>query len=242
MNRAYILKHLRKYPGLKARVRKIYYALNRITPGTITSDTLRGCITSERPVIMEIGSNDGEHTRLFSQLFPAARIYCFEPDPRAAARWKRNLGAQPHVQLFELAISDHCGEVQFFPSAGDERGDSGAHDASGSIRRPKEHLSISPEITFGARVVVPTLTLDAFCTQHHIDAIDLLWMDVQGAEIDVIRGGKHALSRTRFIYTEYSDLELYEGQLSLRALLRELPEFQVKVRYPEDVLLAHRGA
>ncbi|WP_283812796.1 FkbM family methyltransferase [Bradyrhizobium cytisi] len=57
-------------------------------------------------------------------------------------------------------------------------------------------------------------------------------MDVQGAESDVIAGGTHTLSNTRFIYTEYSDHELYEGQLSLQGILDLLPDFELIARYP----------
>ncbi len=60
-------------------------------------------------------------------------------------------------------------------------------------------------------------------------------MDVQGAEADVIAGGMQTVSNTRFIYTEYSDRELYEGQLSLRAILDLLPSFEVAAHYPRDV-------
>ncbi|EGE56154.1 nodulation protein [Rhizobium etli CNPAF512] len=60
-------------------------------------------------------------------------------------------------------------------------------------------------------------------------------MDVQGAEADVIAGGNQILMRTRYIYAEYSDHELYEGQLPLRAILELLPSFQVVVEYPRGV-------
>ena len=66
-------------------------------------------------------------------------------------------------------------------------------------------------------------------------------MDVQGAEIDVIRGGRNALKYTRYLYTEYSNKELYEGQISLKPLLDELIDFDVIVRYPDDILLKNKN-
>ncbi len=60
-------------------------------------------------------------------------------------------------------------------------------------------------------------------------------MDVQGAESDVIAAGRQTLGNTRFIYTEYSDKELYEGQLSLQAILDLLPSFEVVTKYPREV-------
>jgi hypothetical protein len=62
-------------------------------------------------------------------------------------------------------------------------------------------------------------------------------MDVQGAERDVLSGGKRTLERTRFLYTEYGEREMYEGQYTFKQLVNALPEFEVVTRYPADVLL-----
>ena len=64
---------------------------------------------------------------------------------------------------------------------------------------------------------------------------------MQGAEADLIRGGAEVLARTRLLYTEYSEVEMYEGQLDLRRLLELLPDFEPIVRWPTDVLLRNRS-
>jgi hypothetical protein len=56
----------------------------------------------------------------------------------------------------------------------------------------------------------------------------------------VTRGGLETLRRTRFLYTEYSDVELCGGQLPLDALLALPPPFEALARYPCDVLLENR--
>jgi hypothetical protein len=53
----------------------------------------------------------------------------------------------------------------------------------------------------------------------------------------MIRGGQRTLSRTRYLYTEYSDDELYEGQIGLRKILEMLPDFRVVELWQDDVLL-----
>ena len=60
---------------------------------------------------------------------------------------------------------------------------------------------------------------------------------MQGAEGDMIAGGQATLARTRYLYTEYSNEEIYEGEPTLEALLAMLPKFSVVKRYPSDVLL-----
>lgn len=88
---------------------------------------------------------------------------------------------------------------------------------------------------------VPTITLDSSCRQQRLESIDLIWADIRGVDGEMIRGGRHALSRTRYLYTEYSNDELHEGQVSLTVILRMLPNFRVVELWPENVLLENRS-
>ena len=56
----------------------------------------------------------------------------------------------------------------------------------------------------------------------------------------MIRGGRESLSRTRFLYTEFSDEELYEGQITLSGILELLPDFRIVEIWLDDVLLENR--
>ncbi|WP_349253296.1 FkbM family methyltransferase [Bradyrhizobium sp. CB3481] len=186
------------------------------------------------PVILDIGCNDGTDSQCFLFLCPKAQLYCFEPDPRAATRFKSNMNmCLDKVKLFEFAVSDRNGRIDFHPSNGD--GQAKAWDLSGSIRPPKNHLTEYGWVRFDHPISVETRRLDDWCSEANLNQIDLIWMDVQGAEADVIAGGRRTLSNTRFIYTEYSDKELYEGQLTLQAILDLLPSFEVVNIYPREV-------
>ena len=94
-----------------------------------------------------------------------------------------------------------------------------------------------PWCTFDQLIKVKTLTLDTWCKNEGVEGIDFIWADVQGAEGDLISGGKQALARTRYLYTEYSNRELYEGQLRLQTLLSLVPDFTIVHRFAADVLL-----
>ena len=214
-----------------------------LTPGAFDLSTLPALLGKDDPTILEIGCNDGGHTRDFLTHFGNPTIYAFEPDPRARARFAAAVH-DPRVTLFDLAISATDGEVDFHMSGGAPSAEVAAQlpngwDLSGSIRKPTGHLAALPWCTFDQRITVKTLTLDTWCRTEGVDAIDFIWADVQGAEDDLIRGGQAALAKTRFFYTEYSDRELYEGQLTLRALLALLPGFEVIHRFSGDVLLGN---
>ncbi len=221
-----------------------------MTGAEIDEAMLRSIILKPNPVILEIGSNDGTHTAWFLELFPNARIYCFEPDSRAATKFEENLGDCQNVTLFKMAVSDKVGKANFYPSSGFRPGDachlkkesqsangeSECWDASGSLKKPVNHLIFYPWVTFGSAVEVDTTTLDAWCEQHGVTCIDFIWMDVQGAEINVFDGAKKTLPKVRAIYTEYSNHDLYEGQPTLRDIAKALSQFKIAVRYPYDVL------
>ncbi|AWN55636.1 nodulation protein [Methylobacterium sp. 17Sr1-1] len=68
----------------------------------------------------------------------------------------------------------------------------------------------------------------------------LFLASIQGAEIDLIGGGKDALSRTKYLYTEYSDLELYEGGINLDNIVSALTNFRIARLYRHDVLLKNK--
>ena len=218
-----------------------------ITPGRQSKSDVRSWVTSDRPVILDIGCNDGTHTRWFLELFPEAIVHCFEPDPRPRRRFAENVH-DPRAHLYPIALSAEDGTAEFHQSGGSPPASLGPRprhpggwDYSGSIRRPKAHLEKHPWVTFPGRIEVPTRRLDGWLDeQGDIDVIDLIWADVQGAEVDLITGGPEAFSRTRYVFMEYSELELYEGQIGLRRILRMLPRFEIVTRYKDDVLMRNR--
>jgi len=183
-------------------------------------------------VVFEIGAHIGTDTVTLAAL-PGATVHAFEPDPR------NNLPTLPNVVFNRAAIGARDGEAEFTPSA--KRGE-WDWTCSGSLRRPKEHLRSWPTVTFGDPIRVQVVTLDTYCREHGIDVIDFVWADVQGAEADMIRGGLETLKRTRYLYTEFSWKELYEGQVNLDGILALLPGWRVVQVFPSpedygDVLL-----
>lgn len=241
------------FPGARAAWRLMkslpgeLEGLPRIDYSNVSGKTISSCVDRTDPVIVEIGCNDGSNTMWFLDLFENPTIYCFEPDPRAIARFKQKVGERPNVTLFELAISDREGFVDFYQSGGRRDNEwivktmPQGWDLSGSIKQPYRHLRVHPLVTFDQKIQVPTVTLDSFCEQHGIGSVDLLWMDVQGAEFEVFGGATRTLASTRLLYTEYSNQELYKGQRGLRDMVKYLRGFSVVRRYPGDVLLRNES-
>ena len=178
----------------------------------------------EKKVFLELGANNGRDTEWMAQI-PNTWIVAFEPD-QSIPFLARHYG---NVQLFRAAIGQIDGWVDFWPTVG--------WTESGSIRKPKLHLEVHPTIAFGEPIRVKSMRLDTFVEKKSIGQIDFIWADIQGAEVDLIEGGQKALRKTRYLYTEYVNEELYEGEIGLPEILRRLPWFRPVEVFPNDVLL-----
>lgn len=193
-------------------------------------------------IIFEIGSHFGLDTERIYELSNHSTIHSFEPDPRNFEILKQR-GVDKIAKLNNIAISDTIGESVFYLSGGNvctgnELLDKNDWSASSSLKVPKKHLERHPWCKFNERVFVTTLTLNEYCRINKIDKIDFVWMDCQGGEDLVFRGGQVMLQKTKYLYTEFCNEELYEGQLNLDNIIKSLPgEWEVLGFEGENVLL-----
>lgn len=214
-------------------------------PAGVRMADLVALVGTPSPTILEIGAHDGTHTLRFFKAFAEPTIHCFEPEPRALERWHRALDQRSGVYIHAVAVGSQSGRAIFHRSSGRHPGPDGkpmaqGWDYSGSLKAPRRHRELYPAVSFERTMEVPVVSIDDWIQDQEIGVVDLVWMDVQGAEADVFRGMVHTLPRVRLIYTEYSNEELYEGQPSLGELLAMLPEFEVVEQFEQDVLLRRR--
>jgi len=201
------------------------------------------------PTILEIGCNDGTDTLKFLEAMPGACIYCFDPDPRAIARFYERVGQVDHVTLEVCAVADVDGVARFHGSSGKPPNvkPSSPHychldewDLSGSLYEPTGHLDYSKWCTFPAdrQYQVRVIRLDSYWKGR--SPVDFIWMDVQGAEASVILGASQTLTITKYIYLEYYDRPLYAGQVSLDTLKSMLSGFDFVGKYGDNALFRNK--
>jgi len=188
------------------------------------TDKLKALLNFDNPTILEVGCNDGTDSWKFLELFPNAQLYCFEPEPRAITQFKERINDE-HCHLYEVALGAENGKSIFHQSSGTTKGSWKADwDLSGSLNKPTGHHEFSPWVKFETQIEVPVRTLDSIVSEIGLNTIDLIWMDVQGGEQNVIRGGRETLKHTKFIYAEFShwNKPLYEGQMTKDETMQEL--------------------
>jgi FkbM family methyltransferase len=177
---------------------------------------LQYVITGAAPVIFDIGAHHGESVAFLKLLFPKASIYSFEPDPNSFDVLSKSIRAG--VSYFNLALSDVDGTTSFFQNKISHTNsllkvNLTSRDSIGIANATAENDTKYFD-GFNVEVQVVATTLDSFTKQHSIATIDLLKIDVQGAESRVLAGGKETLMRTKAVILEISFFDYYEHQTS----------------------------
>lgn len=197
------------------------------------ADVLRGMAD---PILVELGAYGGEDSEWLRSACNSRYMVnvMVEPDTRNCEIIRKYRRGERTI-LIEAAIADYTGLVDFHRGV-DERCD-GGRSGSGSIRVPTGHLAAFPEIKFDPGRV-PCWSLDHLMRSLQLPAIDLLWVDIQGAERDMIAGGAMTLAETNYIFIEAEQTELYDGQALRAELLAMLPDFKVVGEFDCNLLLA----
>lgn len=140
-------------------------------------------------IVYDIGANIGYYTLVLSKLVgETGRIHAFEPSFREFSILADNLQLN-HLHngyLNQLAVTDHSGMMEM--SVMDDPA-FGAYNTLGKpTHRKVENSTIRKEIVRG-------MALDDYCSAYPTQKPSIIKIDVEGAELDVLRGGRKLLSQ-----------------------------------------------
>ncbi len=142
----------------------------------------------ERPAgevkcVIDAGAATGTFAVAAARAYPSACFHLFEPSPRQRTLLERNLrlngiGAD-RAAVYEKALWDQVGSQTF--------------RTIGSMSSIESVSSLSDRLAFAEQVA--TISLDEWCKIVSPNRIDLVKMDIEGAEIEAMRGAEATLAR-----------------------------------------------
>jgi FkbM family methyltransferase len=137
-------------------------------------------ITGETLCVFDVGSNQGQFLQLVSDELIGIpfQVHCFEPEKYSFEILFEKARTRSNVTLNNFGLGKESGEYKLFS---DENG-SGLASLS---KRKLDHLGIHFVNASHVRIE----RLDSYCSDHSIQNIDLLKIDVEGHELDVLQGG-----------------------------------------------------
>ena len=132
-------------------------------------------------VFFDVGAHIGQYTLLASEAVGSeGQVHSFEPDPDtywfldASVHLNRLRNVKSHC----VALSTEPGTKSLYLAPVSSLGDS-------SLAPPKGYVGVTR--------TVPCTSLDAYVATHRVPRVDLMKVDIEGAELDLVRGGRELL-------------------------------------------------
>jgi len=193
-------------------------------PATNGEEFLLRVLAAERPlVVFDVGANVGDWAKAARRHLSSATVHCFEIVRATRDALTRNVADDTQIVVSACGLSDVAGEVpvRFYPSN---------IEISSVVDYPHDREFIVERC--------PVTTGDSYVAANHIERIDLLKVDTEGAEGLVLDGfiGAFDAGRVRVVQFEYG----YANIVS-RRLLRdhyaflEARDYRVGKLYPDYV-------
>jgi FkbM family methyltransferase len=180
-----------------------------IAPSLLPTDSVR--------VIVDCGANIGITSLFLAARYPAATILSVEPQPENFALLKTNVAQEPRILPIRACVTGTPQNAVRFTADQPAWGNRIAPDAHG--------------------VVVPAITIEELCKLNGVEKIDLLKLDIEGAEEQVLEHGTF-LARTEHIVVEL------HGHYGLQSFQRDITPygFVAQEGRPPDTYMvtAHR--
>ena len=175
-----VLRGLGKGHGTKSIAAEIGSITRLLGPGDV-----RLCI--------DIGGNVGNYTAALLQAFPGARVVTFEPSATNIAKLTDRFAQDARVTLVPAAASERAGIAQLHADT----------PGSGLGSLTKRDLSFR-NLSFDASEEVRTIRFEDYWRDALASApIDILKLDIEGHELDALRGAGEAIAQTRAVQFEF---------------------------------------
>lgn len=199
----------------RLRLRKLAYALFHppcwsalalgVVPGVEHQTALKGLGFDG---IIDVGANRGQFTLAMRLCLPNVPVVAFEPVPSEARAFRKVHAKAVNVTLIDTAVGETAGEAILHLS--------NCADSSSLLPIGREHIRLYPDTAEVGKLTVLVKRLDDFAGYWHGKGRQLLKLDVQGFELQVLRGALNTLDTCAHVYVECSEVSLYDGQ-SLRS-------------------------
>ena len=163
-------------------------------------------------VFVDAGANDGLYTLLASRLVgPSGQVWAFEPSEREFVRLQQNLSLNKisNVRPFRVALADINGEVELAVAEDEHAGQNTLGSFSYAIQSlRKETVSVR--------------RLDDLSSDEKINRLDLIKVDIEGAETRLVTGASKLLSSLRPVVLFEASETALQGMGSSSTQLLEL--------------------
>lgn len=176
---------------------------------------------AEIGVIYDLGANVGTWTLLAKSFIPNAQIHAFEPLLKHSNVFAENTSGVENISFHQVALGAENVTSTIRVT--------NFSDASSMLNSTKINQS-----QFGIRemeqLTVQMRRLDDYRSERQLPYPDLMKLDVQGYELEVLKGAAECLRTVKAVIIEVSFIEYYERQCFFHEIVSHLAELNLFVR------------
>jgi len=169
--------------------------------------------------ILDIGAEKGNWTKEIRNIFPSCNYTLIEPIKYKELDRYIN---DPNIKIINTIVNDYNGEVDWYELC----------NTGDSIMKERTHhfIDINP-------ITRACITLDTLFNNNEI--FEIIKLDVQGAELKVLDGGKNLIKNTNFIILEMPFFGQYNEGVS--TFLEHISKLDELGFIPYDITEQHRS-
>ena len=212
MNKAFINKICARF-GFEINGLSYMQALRKsaVAPDALLQQ--KQLLKGKANTIFDLGANYGSVTIEYKKIFPDASVYAFEPFPDIFKSLKETMSVMKGVHVYDQAVAEKTGTRTFYVNEN--------ADTNSLFKSQETGMSSDQMARNKTSIEVKTISLDEFCREKNIQFIDILKMDIQGGELDALKGAANLLrgEKIGLIYAEAFFIPQYAQQPLIQDLM-----------------------
>ena len=152
--------------------------------------------------VIDIGSNKGQFSILMRYYFPNAKIYSFEPQNHILSTQKKIFLHDKNIKFFQMGLGNEKCSKKFYVT--------NREDSSSFLEPKNTHIN-----TYKVKILknIKINKLENIINSNEFKKKVLVKLDVQGFELEVLKGAKKLLKKIDYIITEISYQSIYKNQV-----------------------------
>ena len=180
-------------------------------PATIELEEL--LVGLELDTVIDIGSNKGQFILLVEKMFNNVKILSFEPIKEVYLKQKKFFSKNKNIDIFNFGLGAKKKDVILNISKKND---------SSSILKIKYPNQLSKKFEIIENRKISIKTLDEILSTFNLKKNILIKLDVQGYELEVLRGANEILSRIKYIIIEIAENQFYKDQETNNSIINYL--------------------
>ena len=211
-----------------------YYYLRSLLLGVAASIEHKQQLVQNRfNTLIDIGANKGQFALIARYYNPKAKIYSFEPLEKPTKLFNKIFKSDQNIILHNAAVGPVKKKIKMHVSK--------RIDSSSLLPIGENQSFLFPGTEESHKEGIYVAPLDHFINNEDLKSPIFVKIDVQGYELEVLKGSKSLIDEFDYIYVECSFVELYEGQALADEVIHYLQNYSFRLKGIYNIYYDKKG-